>query len=246
MSVFVKVISIIVKVWNFLMIAILVMLGIPLLMSIMYGTTNSEEVFVFQFWLIFYVVVKLVIYVIKLLIDKMRGSKAGSSKRKMTTEVFIKSIVDEIVRTDNKVDISEASYISLKDVKKLKEYIPIFRLHLLLIMLTKTSESVFDVSKRYTLLFEAIEATCIKYGLTEEESKEYSQKVHDTQVNYENKIGNEEFHKEDLYFHASRYFVDILCPDEPKTSDKYLGTMKMVIQIQKHFDKMINSTVLVA
>lgn len=166
-------------------------------------------------------------------------------KRRMKLEDFIENFVGEIISTDNKVDISNAPYMTLKDIKKIKEYLPIFRLHLLLLMITTTSKDIFDLSKRFSIVFDSIKSNCIKYGLSEDESKVFCDKVYSMQENYEKRLSNEKNRKSDIYFHSCCYFVDLLFPDEDKMSDKVLANLKMAKQIYKGVEKAFNSVKIV-
>lgn len=57
------------------------------------------------------------------------------------------------------------------------------------------------------------------------------------QLSYEDKIGSEKFKQDEIYFHACRYFVEKIHPDKSKSSDAYLGTMKIAKQLWKQLDE---------
>ncbi|USN53545.1 MAG: hypothetical protein H6760_05345 [Candidatus Nomurabacteria bacterium] len=158
-------------------------------------------------------------------------------RKKITAEEFIQSLVDEILKSENKVDFSNTKFFTDQDIGKLKEYILVFRLHLLSLYLTVNSKNVFDVGKTFVLTYDSIKKSGRSLGWSDDKIKQTSDAVYAVQQNYEARIGEETQHPDDLFFHSCRYFSEFLFPDEPKGSEKSVGSFGLATSIYKNLNK---------
>lgn len=167
----------------------------------------------------------------------------AQKKHVIKTADFVNKLVDKIVGMDTPVNI-DASEFTPDDVERLREYVPIFRIQVLLLMLEASSQTEAQVLTRSSLVLEAVSRSVKIYGLTQEEAVAYGEEIIDLHVAYQNRVMTTEQKPQDRLYCACIGFAEKVFPGREPSSEHWISALSVAKQIYRNMDDIMNSVIL--
>ncbi|MGE5417835.1 MAG: hypothetical protein ACM3UZ_13945 [Acidobacteriota bacterium] len=156
---------------------------------------------------------------------------------------FVNKMVDTIVGRDTPVNIS-GDELNPDEVERLREYVPIFRVQVLLLMMEASSQTEAQVLARSSLVLEAVSSSVKKHGLTQEQAVAYGEEIIDMHIAYQTRVMQTEQNPQDQLFCACMVFAEKVFPSFKPTSEHRITALSVAKQIYRNMENIMNSVIL--